>query len=251
VGESVWASVRDSVRESVRESIKLSIYGQHEASFYCFYDYMNQVLKLKEQTKKLEGLSLTAQNSGWFLPLKDICFISERHDVCKLKNKKLHCDGGPSVHYPDGFSIWALNGVLVPQWLAETKDTELDPRKIIEIQNAEIRREFIRKVGIERIEYKLSSKTIEQDRVYALIDLTLDKGRTWRYLKMQNPSIGTYHIEGVPMGCKTIQDALNFRNNLSPEQIDDRNGADWYQQGDVILKPTNTTIFKSKPTLLT
>jgi hypothetical protein len=34
-----------------------------------------------------------------------------------------------------------------------------------------------------------------------------------RYLKMVNPSIGTFHVEGVDPQCATVEQALNWRNS--------------------------------------
>ena len=68
---------------------------------------------------------------------------------------------------------------------------------------------------------------------------------------MLNPSIGVWHVEGVHPSCDTVRKALNFRVGLTEDQIDDINGADWYEQGDVILKPKGVAKFKSSPTILT
>ena len=69
---------------------------------------------------------------------------------------------------------------------------------------------------------------------------------------MENASIPElYHVEGVPQSCRTVRDALNVRNSLTEEQIDDENGIDWYQQGDVILRPKGAKKFKRLPKKLT
>ncbi len=44
---------------------------------------------------------------------------------------------------------------------------------------------------------------------------------------------------------------LNFRNGLRPDQIDPVNGADFYQQGDVLLFPRGAKTFKPRPSILT
>ncbi|WP_213083536.1 hypothetical protein, partial [Escherichia coli] len=66
-----------------------------------------------------------------------------------------------------------------------------------------------------------------------------------------NPSVGVWHVEGVHPRCATVQGALNWRNGLTPEQIDEVNGAEWLQQGDVILKPKGAVKFKSQPVQFT
>jgi hypothetical protein len=47
------------------------------------------------------------------------------------------------------------------------------------------------------------------------------KGTTglWPYLKMRNPSIGVYHMEAVKKSCRTVHEALVFRNGGEFEHI--------------------------------
>ncbi|MBU1172974.1 MAG: hypothetical protein KKD44_25720, partial [Proteobacteria bacterium] len=207
VRESVWASVGEAVRDSVWEAV----YGQNDASWLAFYDFFNEVCVLKKQTKSLYGLWLLAKSSGWVIPYKKVCFMSERYNVCKLQDGVIHCDGGPAISYPDGFSVWALHGVRVPQWLAESRDTEINPNELLKIKNVEQRREFVRKIGLERICYALKSKVIDKSGDYELLLLDIGDNRKRPYLKMLNPSIGTWHIEGVHPDCITVQQAINYR----------------------------------------
>ena len=126
---------------------------------------------------------------------------------------RLHCNDGPAIHYPDGWSIYALNGVRVPEWLVETKAARLDARKFAELDNVEIRREFVRKVGIERIATELGAEVLDRRGDYELLSVDLG-GQTgkWPYLKMRNPSIGVWHLEAVVKECATVEQALNWRN---------------------------------------
>ena len=52
--------------------------------------------------------------------------------------------------------------------------------------------------------------------MYELLEVDL-KGQTgaWPYLKMRNPSIPVWHLEAVARECKTVADALTFRNGTS------------------------------------
>ena len=168
------------------------------------------------KTEKLKGLWMIAEHANWFLPHENICWISERHNICRLNNNGVrHCDGGPAIQYPDGFSIWALNGVRVSQEIAETPAMKLDPGLVVKERNAEIRREIVRKMGVERVCLKLNAKCIDTVGDYELLELDLQDGRISPYLKMRNPSIGTYHIEGVPPGIDSVEKALNWRNGTT------------------------------------
>ncbi len=233
VGASVGASVSDSVRDSVWDSVGASVgasvwdsvYGQHEAGWLGFYDYFNNVLKLESQTNPLSGLWMIAQSAGWFIPHENICWISERHDICKVnKEGKIHCDGGPAIHYPDGFSVWGLNGVRVSKEIAETPSEQLNAKLVLTEKNAEVRREIVRKIGVDLLCQRLGSKTIESglDQVgqpCQLINLDLGDGQFRPFVKLLNPSIGTYHIEGVSPECDTLEKVFNFRNGTKEKPV--------------------------------
>jgi hypothetical protein len=82
--------------------------------------------------------------------------------------------------------------------------------------NADIRRELLRKVGIERMLANLPHKVVSKRGDYELLSVDLTetvKGAI--YLKMLNQSIGVYHMEGVPRECKTVDEALSWRNGGS------------------------------------
>jgi len=151
-------------------------------------------------------------------PFNKFCILSQKPTEIHLKNKILHADGKPAIRYADNFDIWCLNGVKVPQWLAVTQDRDIDPHRIIEIKNAEVRREFVRKVGIDRICYSLKAKMLDKQNNYELLLLNIKNSPARPYLKMLNPSINTWHVEGVHPNCKTVRQALAWRNNIKEYQ---------------------------------
>jgi hypothetical protein len=78
--------------------------------------------------------------------------------------------------------------------------------------NTEVRREIVRKVGIERVCETLNAECIDRAGNYELLLLDLQDGRRRPFLKMKNPSVGVYHIEGVDPRCRTVAEALAWRN---------------------------------------
>ncbi len=161
----------------------------------------------------------------------------------------IHSHDGMAVEYPDGFGVWAWNGVRVNEQIIMTPNT-LTPEQIAKESNAQVRQVMVERIGIERICQFFNAKSIDQRGTYELLVLDLGDGRKRPYLKMLNPSVGVWHVEGVAPNIKTVQEALNFRNGLTTSQIDEVNGTDWYQQGDVILRPKAKT-YKSQPIILT
>ncbi len=241
VEDQIWvqidSEVRDHVYDQVRNQIGDQIYGFMDAECLSFYDFYHQELNI--DCSELQGLWDLAQHCGWWTPYKEAIIFQHRPEVISLVNGLLHKDGGgPAIRYRGGLiPIWALHGVRVPQWLAETSAEDIDPRKLLKIDNAQVRAEFVRKVGIERICYSLKAKVLDskvieiggQQHSYELLGLPID-GELYHYLKMQNPSVPElWHVEGVPQECLTVYAALNFRNGLTEKDIDDVDGTEWYQ----------------------
>ena len=178
----------------------------------------------------------------------------------------MHKEGGLALRYSDGYGLYMLNGVAVPDWLVLKKDTEIEPAEILKIDNAEVRREFVRKVGYERIFYKLDGKTLDKKEImisngremfqhkYEVVQL--DK-LNWTALKMINPSLSSegnevYHIEGLPPGCDTVEKAINFRKPDKMKAMPvSEDGDSYYQHGDRVIWPLNATKLKMYPTILT
>jgi hypothetical protein len=88
----------------------------------------------------------------------------------------------------------------------------MDAASVLSEQNADIRRELIRKVGIERMLGQLPHKSLDRVGDYDLLRIDIpgliDDAR---FLKMVNPSIGCFHLEGVERECITVEQAINWR----------------------------------------
>jgi hypothetical protein len=203
-------------------------------------------------TDRLSLFTDFARRIPLIVPYKGMACVSQNPVRIGWLNRRIHCDGGPAVEFADGWSHYALHGVPVPKWLACDSAESLDPLKILAEPNAEVRREGVRKIGVERLVYKAKARRIDATGSYELLEVPIGNNRTGLALKMLNPSVPElWHVEWVHHTCTTVQKALNFRNSLTDQQIDDENGAEWLQQGDVILRPRGAKTFKSQPTILT
>lgn len=161
-----------------------------------------------------------AKSCHWFWPGDTVCLISDRPEQINIKDHSLHKDEGVALKYRDGFSAWALNGVLVSKEVAETPAREMNSVILLEEKNAEARREIVRKIGIEKICKDLRAKTIDKDGEYELLLLDLHDGRQRPYLKMLNPSVpGIYHVEGVAPHIKKVKEAIEWRNGVPGKPV--------------------------------
>ena len=181
---------------------------------YCMYPERYLNIDYKEYSETLHLWDTLGKSCGWWFPYENICFVSDRPKEIHKKGIQLHNETGPALSFRDGYSLWFLNGVDVGEVIVTTKAEEIDCSIILKEKNAEVRREIVRKVGIERVCEKLNAKIIDKVNNYELLMLDLGDDRTRPYLKMLNPSIGIYHIEGVHPDCNTVEKALNWRNQI-------------------------------------
>jgi hypothetical protein len=183
---------------------------------------MQEELGISFDNKFLFNIYKETTKLGLVYPVGDFCIVSGKPAKIKLLNGRLHSAAGPAIEYSD-MAVYALNGVPVPEDIVTTPAEKLDPAIILKTTNAEVRREIVRKIGIERLIVKLGARSLDKsaDGVYELLDINLGDGRTRPYLKMRNPSIATWHVEGVHPDCKTVAQALEWRNQSVevPEQL--------------------------------
>jgi len=140
VWDSVGASVGVSVVDSMVDSVGASGYGQHDAGWLCFYEFVREVLGLKSQTEKLSGLTEIAKSAGWFIPCAKTCFVSERHSILNLDSRgRLHCDDGYAFGYPDGWGDYFWHGTRVDRAIVLHPES-ITISEIANESNAELRR---------------------------------------------------------------------------------------------------------------
>jgi len=97
------------------------------------------------------------------------------------------------------------------------KKFKWDSKIILHETNAEIRKEIIKTIDIVKVLKDLDAKVIDKKDNYELLNLNLQDGRFRPYLKMLNPSVGVWHVEGVHPDCETVEQALEWRNKTKEE----------------------------------
>ena len=129
-----------------------------------------------------------------------------------------------------------LRRIEVPKWLYVTPAEKLNPQDYLLIQNADVKAEFIKKIGIDKlVEFGTVIDSYENypdnemwaKSEYKIIDMSnlkIPKVVTNRaqilefynyvpHLYMKNQTTGVYHLEGIHPRCKTLYDAIKMRYN--------------------------------------
>jgi len=88
----------------------------------------------------------------WLFWLTGSEVIALSRPIVQLKGQQVHSEDGAAVRWPEGEEEhFVINGVHVPRAIVETPAHELDPRLILGEPKAAVRREIVRKIGIERV----------------------------------------------------------------------------------------------------
>lgn len=213
--------------------------GSFDASVFSFYDYFLSEFGNYDEKEIERNFGITSDilnkykkwqktcEIGCIYPLDGVTIVCQKPLHIHLnENNVLHKDGAPALAYSGlgDFKIYTLNGVDVPEWLAMTPAQELDIAQYNDIENADVKAEFVRKVGIERfIEKGKVIDTYENydqeenpwwwKSEYELIDMNFifESFSYAPYLKMTNQTTGVYHVEGVSPNCQTLEDAIKER----------------------------------------
>jgi len=95
VKNQVWNQVMNQVWDQVMEQVwSPGCYGCHDAHLLA----QLSIFKTVQETKKLEGLILLAESTGWFWPYEDLVIMTERPSRILYQN-----DLPVFIEYPDGW----------------------------------------------------------------------------------------------------------------------------------------------------
>lgn len=184
----------------------------YDSGWISFYDYFTRIGVLKNED--FDKLNSFIRSGVWDTLFYEKLCILIRRPISVLKNNagQLHNPNGMSVEFRDKWGIYCLNGIRMTKEQVMTPAEKMDVGEIVKEKNANIRRELIRKVGIERFIEKAGAKVLDKSGDYEVISIRLsDEVPDARYLKMKNPSIGVWHVEGVELECDTVEKAINWR----------------------------------------
>lgn len=204
--------------EKLRGKIKYeetSWYGNiSDYGWTCFYEFINNEIF---PDFKLEiwdiWKELVESNIYDMIQLEKVCIVIVMPEHVKVNaDKRLHCETGSAIRWSDGYELYYLNGINVPDYIVNLPADELDPHLILNEQNADIQREIIKKIGAEKILKKLDAVVLDKwtdgktGKYYELLNLkvgNIDR----KYLYYEHASIpGYFYAKPVPPETKTARD---------------------------------------------
>ena len=165
VGGQVWGQVggqvRDQVGDQVWDQVRRAAYGQHDAGWLSFYDYMGRVVGI--DVSKLRGLMDLARHAGWFWPFREAVILTERPVMLtRDSDGRLHGESDAAIKYGDGWGVYAWHGLRVPEDVI-THPEAITVGRIEAEQNAEQRRVLVERYGMGRYLKDAGATKVHED----------------------------------------------------------------------------------------
>ena len=159
------------------------------------------------------------------------CHVIKKPDEWKIE------DNYTKMYYRYGNKKKFFFGMIeVPKWLYTAPAEELKPEYYFSLTNADVKAEFVKKIGINRLielgtvvdsyenypdnemwaksEYKIiDMSNLKLAKVVSNVGKALKFFEYAPYLYMKNQTTGVYHLEGLHPRCKTLYDAIKMRYN--------------------------------------
>jgi hypothetical protein len=112
---------------------------------------------------RMTGLLALARESCWVSLWRGAALVCDRQSQLHRDDRnRLHSETGPAISWPDGWGIYAIHGVRVPQFVVERPDQITLPLIAAE-KNAEVRRVMRSRYGEGRYLIETGAKLIDSD----------------------------------------------------------------------------------------
>ena len=170
---NLWANLRANLWDNLRDNLSWKFWGEHESAWPAFYAwphvYLRPMHNVEQQTKLNWWLDLS-KSVGWWEPYEGVVFACERPLKQSVDERgRLHCDNGPAIVCRDGWMVYAIHNVRVPEYIVE-RPHEITAEKIKAERNAEVRRVMVQRFGFDRYVTEIGAKLVSTDSI----------GKLWR-----------------------------------------------------------------------
>jgi hypothetical protein len=153
-----------------------------------------------------------ARSCLWWWPYREVCVVCERPaEIHSPDGRRLHHDTGPAVRFRDGWSIWAIDGVLVDEQIFLRPETQ-SLRQIRRERNVEVRRIRIERYGWDRYLARVGAVVVDRRRndVEATQETLLRAPDGETVLVCACPSTARVYVLAVPPDIPTCERAQEW-----------------------------------------
>lgn len=196
------------------------IYGYNDAYWLSYYEFMRKEVGV-EGLDIIEGMSELANESGWLNVYEGVVIFQQRPMYIKFdEERRLHCQDGPAICFPDGYAVYSWHGTNIPgEWISNP--TSLTPKIALSWENLEQRRCACEILGWNTILDVLGAKVIDDDgdpEIGTLVEVDIPDIGTERFLRVLCGT-GREFALLVPPDMTTALEANAWTYALQPEEL--------------------------------
>lgn len=165
---------------------------------------------------------MLALSMQMFIPMTRFCIVCENPTGLHIdKRERLHNETGLAIEYPDGWGVYALNGVIVPKKVV-MNPSDITLKEAHEYPNIEVRRLMQKAMGYDKYLDGMGFKPVQEDGFGVLYKAQQERDEDLCVVKVVNSTPepdGTYkdYYLRVDPRCKTALEAVAWTWELSPE----------------------------------
>jgi len=189
---------------AIRDQAYKCGYGSMDAAGLGFYEYFMKKEGL-DDVEKLAPMMELAKHSGWWWAFDKVVVVTEKPIAINLDDEgRLHCIGGPAFEYRDGWKMYAVEGIEIPEKWGMAAEDDWDIQWAFETENLEQRRIVMKLCGPKKLLTRSgsTSEVIHTDGVNALYKITDVMPFPIHLLEVKDPSTGEYYHLFVPRETK-------------------------------------------------
>lgn len=157
----------NEIEKTEKKYYYTSLWGNHDAYWASLFDFCKQI-KVdfdEQQTRIINAWIGLTWNCNWWYPFEQYCVCVRKPSEIHLDDqRRLHNTKGPAIAYRDGWSVYSVGGVLVPDWII-TNPEKITIASLEKEQNAEVRRIMIDQMGVGKYLEDVGAETVDMDMV--------------------------------------------------------------------------------------
>lgn len=205
----------------LQELFELTVKYELLSCYGSLFDFCITVLSCTCDTQKWEAYQMVVENCGWFTPFGNIAIVCERPlKICFDNEFRLHAESKPAIQFADGYSVYANQGVRLPEKYGKLHPQQWKPEWLLQEYNAQIVGVLTKGIGYERIAKELEAIELDSYQEYTLLKINSNFIDTIYLLKMTCPSTGLIHFLRVPSTIKSAREAICWVNwGIDPEDF--------------------------------
>jgi len=215
-------NISKQAMDQAKPYVRRHMWGSQDFYWIAWARFAQKIgVKLDEDTNyKLTTMEDISQQCEWWWPFEGLCIVSQRPtNICWDSEGRLHNLQGPAVEYADGYALYSIEGVSVPEeWIKNPE--KLSAHEALNWTDTEQRAIACNHVvGWNRILDELEAVTIDKDEdpmIGELVEVTLPDHGKQRFLRVLCGTGRNFAI-GVSNEYDTALEANAQTYGLPPE----------------------------------